>query len=87
MVEGIAASEKYALVVSCVAYDARNEGLMRCLRRTGLGDIRSDWPKLFRGRAGFTTFTHQEWVDWVRRQDRTPELGGWLDYVGNRYGY
>jgi len=50
-------------------------------------DIRSDWAKLFRGQATFATFTHQEWVEWVRQQDRSAELDDWLGYVGGRYGY
>lgn len=87
LAEGIAASGKYALVVSCVAYDGRNEGLMGCLGRTGMADVRVDWPKLFPGAATFTTFTHQEWVEWVRQQDRSSELDDWLGYVGGRYGY
>jgi len=87
LAEGIAASGKYGLVISCVAYDGRNEDLMRCLRRTGMHDIRSDWAKLFRGQATFATFTHQEWVEWVRQQDRSAELDDWLGYVGGRYGY
>jgi hypothetical protein len=87
LAEGIAASGKYGLVVSCVAYDRRNEGLMGCLGHAGMDDIRVDWPKLFPGAAMFTTFTHQEWVEWVRQQSRSSELDDWLSYVGRRYGY
>ena len=87
LAEGIAASGKYGLVASCVAYDGRNEELMGCLGRTGMDDLRVGWPKLFPGAARFTTFTHQEWVEWVRQQDRPSELDDWLAYVGRRYGY
>ena len=87
LAEGIAQSGKFAMVVSSVAYDARNSGLMFSLKRsTGMSDIRSKWGNLFAGKAGFTTFTHQEWVDWVREHDYQGLWKEWLGYIAKRYG-
>ena len=86
LAEGIAASSKYDLVVSCVAVDERNETLRRCLRSTGIPDAWK-WGDLFPGRAGFFMFSHQQWVAWVRTHDGDGHWADWLDYVGSRYGY
>ena len=85
LAEGIAASGKYAFVVSCLAVDERNEDLRTCLRGAGIPDIRQ-WGQLFKGRATFAVFTHQAWVRWVAaRGDRT-QWGEWLRYADERYG-
>jgi hypothetical protein len=86
LAEGIAASGKYDRVVSCLALDERNETLQRCLRSTGIADVR-EWGKLFPGKAGFAVFSHQDWVAWVLKHDHTGGWSGWLDYVKARYGY
>ena len=86
LAEGIAASGKYGLVLSCVALDERNDTLKRCLRSTGLPDLRH-WGDLFRGRTRFAVFTHQDWVAWVRTHDRDGQWADWLSYVESRYGY
>ena len=81
----MADSAKYDLVVSCLAVDERNETLRRCLRSTGIPDA-WEWGNLFQGRAGFSVFSHQQWVAWVRAHD-DGQWADWLDYVGSRYGY
>lgn len=87
LAEGIAQSDKFALVVSAVAYDKRNTRLMLSLNRsTGITDIRSVWSSLFTGKAGFSTFTHQAWVDWVREHDQKGQWKEWLEYIAKRYG-
>lgn len=86
LAEGMAASGKYDLVVSCVASDARNDTLRRCLAGTGLEDIRA-WGDLFVGKARFASFTHQQWVAWVRAHDAERRWADWLDYVASRYSY
>lgn len=87
LAEGIAQSGKFTLVVSAVAYDARNTKLLLSLKRsTGITDIRREWSKLFVGQAGFSTFTHQAWVDWVRQHDHQERWSEWLGYVATRYG-
>lgn len=85
LAEGIAVSDKYELVVSCLAIDDRNETLKRCLKSTGINDIR-DWGNLFNGRAHFAVFTHQQWIAWVKGQDVRESWSDWLNYVGSRYG-
>ena len=86
LAEGIAASGKYELVVSCVAMDERNEDLRTCLASTGIPDIRQ-WGKLFKGKASFAVFTHQEWVRWVAAHGDRDQWGEWLRYVDERYGF
>lgn len=86
LAEGIASSDRYDLVVSCVAMDERNEPLASCLRGTGIPNL-SDWSRLFHGRARFAVFTHQQWVAWVRRHDAGRQWRDWLSYVESRYGY
>lgn len=87
LAEGIALSGKYNLVVSCVAYDERNSALIHCLRTTGINDFAAGWASLFEGKAQFTTFTHQQWVAWVRQHNHGHRWTAWLDYVAERYGY
>ena len=87
LAEGIAQSGRYTLVASMVAFDGRNADLKRCLRTTGLDDFQTDWGKLFEGKAMFKTWTHQEWVQFVRDNQKNGEFDGWLDYLNKRYGY
>lgn len=88
LAEAFANTGKFALVYSIVAYDERNQGLMTCMKRsTGIKDIREDWGSLFHGKAGFTTFAHQEWVNWVARNDEAGDMDDWLNYIRTRYGY
>lgn len=88
LAEGLARNSDFALVVSSVACDERNEGLMKSLRRTGISDVATDWGKLFKGKAKFKVFTHQDWVGWVRDQPERPSwCDDWLVYVSDRYGF
>lgn len=86
LAEGIAARGGYELVVSCVAYDERNTTLVQCLTETGIPDFTQGWAELFTGQARFTTFTHRQWVSWVR-QHAAERWTAWLTYVAERYGY
>lgn len=94
LAEALATNSDLALVVSSLAYDDRNEGLLGSLRGTGrlgasdcLQDVRSGWAKLFNGKAKFETFSHQAWVAFVRRAAGRPAwCDDWLVYVTDRYG-
>ena len=86
LTEAIAQSGKYNFVISCVAYDHNNQTLANCLKPTGLYHF-SDWGKLFNGKAKFSTFTHQQWVKWVRQNDSNGHWKEWLQYINQRYGY
>ena len=86
LAEGIASSGKCDFVVSCVAMDDRNETLAACLKGTGISNL-SGWSSLFRGKARFAVFTHQQWVEWVRTHDVNGHWRDWLSYVESRYGY
>ena len=80
-------SNKYDLVVSSVAYDARNKRLVGSLRSTGINSFATEWGGLFSGKAKFASFTHQEWVQWVRDHDSVAQWTDWLSWVAERYGY
>lgn len=82
LAEGIACGDRYKLVVSAVAIDERNLALQSCLKTTGLANIR-EWGELFRGKAKFAVFTHQQWVGWVRNHNASGEWNDWLCYVKN----
>jgi hypothetical protein len=79
-------TQKYDLVVSAVAYDERNETLIDSLRSTGIGSFPDGWGALFRGKARFVAWTHQAWVDWVRRH-QSGRWTAWLEWIEARYGY
>ena len=85
LAEAIARHGPYDLVISCVAYDDRNRTLIECLGTTGIDDFRTGWSRLFDGRAQFATWSHQQWVEWVRQHDNG-RWADWLGYVGERYG-
>ena len=86
LAEGIAEA-KYDLVISAVAYDARNEALLASMKAAGVSDFTEDWGGLFRGKARFASFSHQEWVRWVRANDRDGRRRDWLAWASARYGY
>jgi hypothetical protein len=89
LAEGIAVSpsKKYNLVASCVAYDERNYELLHCLKNTGVDNFAKGWGRLFNGSARFATWTHQEWVSWIRQNDHDRHWSDWLSYIENRYLY
>jgi len=87
LTEAIAQSGRYELVMSCVAYDRDNDPLLCCLTKTGISDFRTGWGRLFSGKSKFLTFTHQEWVSWIRQHDDAGEWQDWLIYIEGRYGY
>jgi hypothetical protein len=85
LAEGIASSGSYQLVISSVALDERNRVLRNCLKRTGITDLETNWASLFRGKAGFAVFSHQQWVQWVSDHDSRGQWVDWLQYVTDRY--
>lgn len=88
LAEGMAQkSEEFSLVASTVAFDDRNTALKDCLRTTGIDDFQSGWGKLFDGKAIFKTWTHQQWVQFVRDNQKDGEFNSWLEYLSERYGY
>lgn len=85
LAEALVQKGSYEFVVSCVAYDARNQTLIECLRSTGVDDFAKGWSSLFKGKSQFATFTHQQWVDWVEDHDAQHMRRDWLTYVRQRY--
>jgi hypothetical protein len=76
---------KYERVFLGVAYDTRNRELVHSLQRIGVNDFTVDWEPLFEGKSTFRTWTHQQWVAWIREQDTTGRWRDWSDYVQARY--
>ncbi|MFC1994399.1 hypothetical protein ACFLVI_03950 [Chloroflexota bacterium] len=85
--EAIALKSDYEEVISCVAYDERNETLIRSMRGAGIDDFTKDWDPLFDGKAKFVSFTHQQWVNWVSQNDTNNTWQDWLSFIRGRYGY
>lgn len=87
LAEALGGSGKYEFVISCVAFDKRNSTLRHCLSAAGIDDFTEGWAEIFEGKTQFATFTHQQWVEWVRNHDGQRRWQGWLEYIENRYGY
>jgi hypothetical protein len=87
LAEGIAQSGRFELVASAVAFDGRNNDLIGCLNSTGIDDFQTGWATLFEGKALFKTWTHQEWIQFVRENQQKGEFDEWLKYLNERYGY
>ena len=87
LAEGIAQSGKYEFVISCVAYDQDNKTLIGCLKSSGIDDFRTGWGYLFEGKTEFKSFSHQQFVSYVRENDSNGKWKDWLTYIKNRYGY
>ena len=78
---------RYELVISALAYHEDNTELLGSLGTTGIPDVRTGWDELFHGKAQFGTFSHQDWVAWVRAAKSRPNwCDEWLKYVHTRYG-
>lgn len=87
LAEALAEKGSYEFVISCVAYDTRNNTLIECLKSTGVDDFTKGWEPLFIGKAKFTTFSHQQWFQWVEEHDTKNSHEGWHTYIKQRYGF
>jgi len=87
LAEGIARSGRYAHVYNSVAYDQNNTDLINCLNKTGLKDWTKNWGRIFSGNAEYFSFTHQEWVSFVRDNHVNGLSKKWLTYIHGRYQY
>lgn len=87
LAEGMMRSGKFSLVASSVAFDDRNNTFKNCLSSTGINDFQTEWTKLFDGKAIFKTWTHQEWVQFVKVNQINGECDDWLRYLYGRYSY
>ncbi len=86
LAEALAHTADFAAVVSSVACDARNTGLLASV--SAVDDVRTGWGPLFAGRAGFAVWSHQAWFRWVAEAEDAPAWAAdWLGWVGDRYGY
>ncbi len=87
LAEAIAQKGSYEFVISCVAYDIRNNILIECLRSTGVNDFTKGWGSLFTGKAKFTTFSHQQWFQWLKDHDNKNSHKDLLQYIEQRYSF
>jgi len=87
LAEGLANSSEFDVVASTVAFDERNAALKTCLKSTGVSNFQTEWGKLFVGKALFKVWTHQEWIQFVRENQKNGEFDEWLLYLKERYGY
>jgi len=87
LAEGIAKKSEFDLVVSAVAFDGRNQTLITSIWTSGVKDFQRGWGGLFKGRAVFKTWTHQEWVEYVRQNGDENVVEEWVSYINKRYGY
>ena len=87
LAEGIMNSGNYTFVASTVAFDGRNTDLIGCLNSTGINDFQTSWATIFEGKSMFKTWTHQEWVQFVRDNQINGEFNRWLEYLKERYDY
>lgn len=87
LANGIKQKSNLDIVASVVAFDERNVDLKKCLGTTGIKDFQNDWNEIFQPDAIFKTWTHQEWVEFVRTHQVNGEFDIWLKYLNNRYGY
>ena len=85
LAEGILKSGNYENVWSCIAYDGRNEGLMRSMEKIGIKSIKNEWEKLFKLKTKFSIWEHQEWVNFVRENGNESLTKEWFEYIENRY--
>ena len=86
LAQGLADAQLFDYVVSGVAYDARNEALVTCLRRTGIIHIASGWDHLFKTDVRYHCFTHQDLIAFAS-QERVKRSEKWIEYTRDRYGY
>lgn len=86
LAEALSQNGPYEFVYSCVAYDERNTVLIHSMSHNGIEDFRTDWAGLFEGQAKFASFSHQQWVNWVRGHNPRGNWNDWLNYVHGRYG-
>lgn len=87
LANGILKSGTYDLVVSAVSFDARNDALIGCLKSTGIPDFQTGWANIYQHGAAFTTWHHQDWVNYVRKHSKDPVCTNWVKYMEERYGY
>jgi hypothetical protein len=85
LAEGIATLGKFNYVWSCIAYDGRNENLMKSMKPLGINSIKRKWENLFELKTNFSVWEHQEWVKYVNENGKGLFERNWLDYINDRY--
>ena len=85
LAEGIKKYGNYEDVWSCIAYDGRNESLMKSMHRIGINSIKNEWENLFELKTKFVIWEHQEWAEYVRKNGKEKYENDWVKYINNRY--
>lgn len=81
LAEGIMKSGNYSMVASFIAFYDRNDVLKDRLKSAGIHDFQTAWGRILEGKAIFKTWTHQEWVAFVQKNQVSGQLDGWLKYL------
>lgn len=88
LANGIKEKGDFSFVVSAVSFDERNQPLISCLSNTGVDDFQKYWVNTYEHGAGFLTWYHQDWVNFVRSSNPIDtDILDWLNYMKTRYGY
>lgn len=82
--QALADSSQYEVVIYAIAWDPRNEALIRSMRGAGLREIETGWSKLFPRGVPIKTWSHNQWVDYVDRNGGSA-WQPWVEYVSARY--
>ena len=76
--------KEYSISASYVAMDGRNSTLINSGKRTGLKPFPDGWQELFPS-LPFYWFTHQDWFEFVKANDKGGRWSDWIEYIGERY--
>lgn len=87
LASAIKKNSTYDVVISCVAFDGENLELQNCLGSTGIKNWCNEWEHIFNSDVLFKSWTHQEWVNFVRKNKINNDVDEWLEYVSKRYKY
>jgi hypothetical protein len=85
LAEGILKFGKYEKIWSCIAFDGRNEGLLKSIKSTGVDSIKDEWEKLFNLKTKFAIWKHQDWIEYVRQNGKEKLEIDWVNYINERY--
>jgi len=56
------------------------------MRAIGVQNVFNDFGDLFNGKSKFSSWRHQEWVDYVRSNCCNELQKQWIAYINQRYG-
>jgi hypothetical protein len=85
LAEGIVKYGDFINVVSCIAFDGRNEKIMQSMKANNINSIKFEWEKLYNLKSKFSIWEHQEWIEYVNKNCKKQFEKDWLKYMKDRY--